>query len=517
MSKNTNTTTELGSLGIALQAALVKAGRDPNTGEPVAAVADKGSKAKAAPAANVVDSDDKERALLVAKVKELKLPGFGICNRWTIETLRSKVEAAGASITTTEEDTSVTDSTTTAVVETPEVVVETPAVVVETPEVVAEAPKSSEITEVDGIVVGQILPATVAKKLNFGVLVKLGDNGPTALCHTKELRGGSHHNRKVRFESLKDGDEIAVEVTSIRPPKDGDSNNRHRISVSEKVIQDRDVVENIVCGTADESGTMVTGTVKEVRSDYVLVNVTEGIATGFIGLLHATKVSGSSREERDAKIASYKPGDEITAEAIEVKPRKKGDLEISLSLAATEQRDKVQSILALAGADGEAGETVTGTVVSKKDYGFFVKIANGPAAGRHALVHVSQAPGRNREERDAYVADIEIGTEVEAEVVKTDVNGDGYINIGLSMTSGARRQRAEAFADLAADTDSAYRATVVKTFADGVLVEFGTPFGTFKGKLPSDQAPNGLKRDDHVRVKVSSVDGNRVTLTRRGL
>ena len=149
MSKNTNTTNELGTLGIALQAALVKAGRDPNTGEPVAAVADKGTKAKAAPAANV-ETDDKERALLVAKVKELKLPGFGICSRWTIETLRSKVEAAGASITTTEEDTSVTDSTTPAVVETPEVAVETPAVVVETPEVVAEAPKSSEITEVDG-------------------------------------------------------------------------------------------------------------------------------------------------------------------------------------------------------------------------------------------------------------------------------------------------------------------------------------------------------------------------------
>ena len=146
-----------------------------------------------------------------------------------------------------------------------------------------------------------------------------------------------------------------------------------------------------------------------------------------------------------------------------------------------------------------------------------MKITEGPAAGRHALVHVSQAPGRNRDERDAYVAEVEINTEVEAEVIKAEVNGDGYINLGLSMTAGARRERAEAFSALADDTEAAYMASVVKTFSDGVLVEFDTPYGTFKGKLPAGEAPNGLKRNDHVRVKVTSVDRSRVTLNRRGL
>lgn len=520
MSENTNTT-ELGTLGIALQEALRKAGRNPDTGAPVAVTP-------------TVESEDQERNRLIARIKELKLPGYGTCARWKTETLRAKVADAGDSTTTTNvEETSVnSDSTaTTAAAEATDVVVETeaPVVVVETAEVVAEtaaaetevtadAPaKSEEITEVDGIVVGQIVPATVEKKLNFGVLVKLGENGPTGLCHTKELRGGSHHNRKVRFENLNEGDEIAVEVTQIRPPKDGDANGRHRISVSEKVIQDRDVVEGIICGTTEQSGTIVTGTVKEVRSDYVLVNITEGPAAGFIGLLHATKVTGASREERDAKIASYSTGDEITAEAIEVKPRKKGDLEISLSLAASDQRDRVQAILDLAGSDSEAGAIVKGVVTSRKDYGIFVKITEGPAAGRHALVHVSQAPGRNRDERDAYVAEVEINTEVEAEVIKAEVNGDGYINLGLSMTAGARRERAEAFSALADDTEAAYMASVVKTFSDGVLVEFDTPYGTFKGKLPAGEAPNGLKRNDHVRVKVTSVDRSRVTLNRRGL
>lgn len=517
MSENTNTT-ELGTLGLALQAALVKAGRDPETGAPVAATP-------------TVESEDQERDRLIARVKELKLPGYGTCARWKTETLRAKVADAGDSTTTNVEETSVTTDSNANAAETEapvadNVVAETAEVetaAAET-EVTAEVPveadaptKPEAITEVDGIVVGQIVPATVEKKLNFGVLVKLGENGPTGLCHTKELRGGSHHNRKVRFENLSEGDEIAVEVTQIRPPKDDDANGRHRISVSEKVIQDRDVVDGIICGTTEEPGTIVTGTVKEVRSDYVLVNITEGPAAGFIGLLHATKVPGASREERDAKIASYSTGDEIAAEAIEVKPRKKGDLEISLSLAAAEQRDRVQSILDLAGDESEAGATVTGVVASRKDYGIFVKITDGPAAGRHALVHVSQAPGRNRDERDAYVAEVEIGAEVEAEVIKAEVNDAGYINIGLSMTAGARRQRAEAFSALADDTEAVYMASVVKTFGDGVLVEFGTPFGTFKGKLPAGEAPNGLKRNDHVRVKVTSVDRNRVTLNRRGL
>lgn len=157
------------------------------------------------------------------------------------------------------------------------------------------------------------------------------------------------------------------------------------------------------------------------------------------------------------------------------------------------------------------------TVKSKKDFGAFVTIDEGPAAGRFGLIHVSQLPGRYPNDRDEFLASVEVGQQFTAEVTKAVAKDGGRIEIGLSLTAGDYRARKAGYITLADDTESTFMATSFKSVGDGMLVEFSTSYGEFKGKLPTSECPSSFKRGDRTRVKVASVDGSRITLHRRGL
>lgn len=485
----------------------------------------------------MTENTEQEKERLVARVKDAKLPGYGTCQRWKIETLRKKVagldaaddgndstDAASAvaseSVTTDDTTDNGTDTVETVAETVAETTEETPAeapVAEASDETPAEAPVAEAdpnvLTEVGDIVLGQIVPGKVVAKLPHALLVQLGENGPTAQLYKKQLSGGTHHNRKVRYDALNNGDELAVEVTKIRPPKEDDARKRYRIDVSEKTIQDRSVQEGITCGTAGSAGTVITGEIRQVHKDYVRICVTDGVATGYNALLHATEVNLPTRSDRDAFIANYNVGDKVSAEAIEVKTPKNQDILIGLSLAVSSSRE----VLSLAGSENEPGASVSCTVKSKKEFGAFVTIDEGPGAGKFGLIHISQMPGRYPSDREEFLASITPGQQFDAEVTKAVAKDDGRIEIGLSLVAEEFRARKAAYQALADDTESTHMATAVKSIDGGFLVEFSYAGGTFKGKLPSSDCPASLKRGERTRVKVQNVDGSRITLHRRGL
>ncbi|MBI1271773.1 hypothetical protein GC174_15215 [bacterium] len=300
---------------------------------------------------------------------------------------------------------------------------------------IESVPESQSSCDSSKITVGCVYTGRVEKKLEYGLLVRLPDEKRSvAFLSMKELRGGTHQNRKERHQAIETGVSVEVEVTKYRPADlDNDRNKASRVEVSEKVIQEREILDKLVIGSSSDAGTVIRGTVREVRDDYALIDIAEGPALGMIALLHASQFPGDSRQERDQKLASLSVGDAVEAEVYRIRNRKKGDLEIALSFSMMERRAKMDEILSLAKGPGKPGSMVTCSVSNKEDYGVFVMIEDGPARGLVGLIHVTEMPGRNRDSRDAYLADLAVGQSLNASVVKAEVEGRGRVKIGLSL------------------------------------------------------------------------------------
>lgn len=103
------------------------------------------------------------------------------------------------------------------------------------------------------------------------------------------------------------------------------------------------------------------------------------------------------------------------------------------------------------------GTELTGTVTENRPgLGAFVEITEGVAAGRRALVHVSQvSDSREKDERDAVLAQIEVGSTLTAKLCKVERNDKKFIDIGLSLRDYARQERQERAAVEAEENDSA--------------------------------------------------------------
>lgn len=267
-------------------------------------------------------------------------------------------------------------------------------------------------TTTTNLVVGQVLAGTVTKKFDYGVLVKLGETGVVGLAHIGELAGGSHGNRKKRLAAINVGDELAVEVIAIKPPKEGEK--KDRIALSEKAIQDRSVRESLQVASATSAGTTVSGVVTKVYDYGRLVEIVEGPAKGYSALLHAREVVGATREARDAAIAELNIGDTVVAEVLKVEEPK------------------------------EAGQD---------------------------------------------------------------------LRIGLTQRAGAER---EANNRLASD-NKVHKGVALKKETGGMLVEFGPANAPMVGLLPSSEVPSSVEPGSSVRVRIASVNGDKIVLTRHGI
>lgn len=200
------------------------------------------------------------------------------------------------------------------------------------------------------LVVGEIRPGKVIKALEYGVLVAI-EGGPICLLHEGALTGGTHANRKARRASLegkikaRQPEEVAVQVTSIRPPKEGDKSGRDRINVSERAIQESDILSQLKACTETEAGSIVVGVVKELRPYGALIECTEGPAKGYSMMLHASEVPGD-RAQRDAFIASLTVGTPVEAEVLRIEDPadEKFDLRIGLTLVAATRREMSEAL-----------------------------------------------------------------------------------------------------------------------------------------------------------------------------
>lgn len=234
---------------------------------------------------------------------------------------------------------------------------------------------------------------------------------------------------------------------------------------------------NSIPTLAFDKNAIVKGKVTSVAEYGFQVSVTEVNGVAFTGnvraLLVNNQVSGKTDEDRNARIkGGIKLGDIIEglvtrAEVVEAKnPGLKGKkiAQYAISeraLIAKRGRENRESreaaeaaILAL-----PVGTEVTGVVTENRPgLGAFVEIADGPAKGRRALIHVSEvSDDRSKDVRDAILADIEVGSTVTAKLSKSGRNAKGFLDIGLSLKDASRAQRAEREREEADEYENALR------------------------------------------------------------
>ena len=353
--------------------------------------------------------------------------------------------------------------------------------------------------------VGDVVRGIITTKLSkqddsrevFGALVTLG-GGMKGLLHESQLNGSTREDRAARLKALKRGEEVTVKVVEI---KDGPKEGRKRISLSERAVVEDRLSEGL-------EGSIFEGTVSGKAITHVFVTLPNGLR----GLLHVTELNGS-RPQRDARLAALQAGERVTVKVMKVKedPKRLGKINISLSERAASS-DRLIAELRGATVTG----TVTGFLFSKENteerIGVFAEIGNG----HRGLVHVSQLAGDSRKEHDDRIKALAVGDTMKVEVIEIGVDTKrGDLRIALSEQGPARRAY---LAELNADGDRAFKAPAVGRDEHGfkLQLQYGlVGFLSFDelGGLPADT----VKRGNNVRVKVLSVDGDQVKLTRRGL
>src|SRR5262249_53143974 len=137
--------------------------------------------------------------------------------------------------------------------------------------------------------------------------------------------------------------------------------------------------------------------------------------------------------------------------------------------------------------------------------------------GLRGLVHVSELAGDSREDHDDRLAALKVGDTMTVQVIAIgpDAKRQGDLRIALSEQGPARRAFLE---ELKTEGDRAFKAPAVGRDERGFKLQLKhgvVGFLSFDelGNQPADT----IKRGHTVRVKVLSVDGDQVTLTRRGL
>ncbi len=277
---------------------------------------------------------------------------------------------------------------------------------------------------------------------------------------------------------------------------------------------------------------VIKGTVTGMAEFGFHISVTEVDGAPFTGKVRAllvnNQVSGKDDTARLARIKDgIKMGDTVEglctrAEFVPAKnPGLKGKevAQYAISERALiakrgrenrEARETVENaILAL-----PIGTDVTGVVTENRPgLGAFVEISDGIAAGRRALVHVSQVcDSRIQDERDAVLAEIEVGTTLTAKLSKVGRNDKGFLDIGLSLREASRQQRAERQLEEAAQNDQ----ELLERFPVGCEMTGKDAKQTEEGiivKVSSDGVEAVLLVDGEMAEKVLRSRSTRIAIT----
>lgn len=181
----------------------------------------------------------------------------------------------------------------------------------------------------------QIYAGTVTKKTDFGILVAIAGERHVGLVHVSQLMGNSANLRNARLRSVEVGADVFVEVLDIK--KDG---RLTKLALSEKSVHNTNVLRYI---PLNEEITAVVTSKKEYGAFMELED------WHVSGLLHAMRMVGDTRYERDSVLDGLEVGDRLTVFVVEIEIV---DDNLKLTLSQTKQGDDFEVVATGTDEDG---------------------------------------------------------------------------------------------------------------------------------------------------------------------
>lgn len=272
-----------------------------------------------------------------------------------------------------------------------------------------------------------------------------------------------------------------------------------------------------------EAGAVITNKVQSVQPYGVLVRLTDA-ERGPCGLMRKDQLLGGSNPARTARLANLKQGDEVTVTVVSVRPPKEGDTKGQIRYDLSERALQESSVKEQLAPETKVGCKVH-SVNTEKGFAL-VSLTEGVGTGYLALLHASEMPGADRDSRDSFCANLQVGQELAVEVksVNEAQEKGRDLQIKVSMTAGTRRAEAQARAEAkqqvenaVGDAEKVWKGNAIKSVPGGMIVGFGPMDAGLEGFLPSAEVPAALRVKGSVKVKVASQDGGRILLTRKGV
>ena len=189
---------------------------------------------------------------------------------------------------------------------------------------------------------GDHVSGNIKSITDFGIFIGL-DGGIDGLVHLSDISWDE--NDEEAIHGYKKGDELETVVLAVDP-------ERERISLGVKQL-DKDPFSNFL--VANEKGSFVTGTVKEVDAKGAVIELTDGVE----GYLRASELSRDRVE--DAR-SILKEGDEVEAKFTGVDRKNRT---ISLSIKAKDA-DEEKQVIAGYTSDSTGGGATLGDLLKEQ-------------------------------------------------------------------------------------------------------------------------------------------------------
>ncbi|MDI3325980.1 30S ribosomal protein S1 [Pontibacterium granulatum] len=188
---------------------------------------------------------------------------------------------------------------------------------------------------------GDKVNGTIKTITDFGIFVGL-ENDLDGLVHMSDITWEADAEAALR--QYKKGDEVEAVILSIDAEKE-------RISLGVKQLESDPFAEYV---TANDKGSIVTGTVKSVDTKAAVIELAEGIE----GVLKASEVAAERTEDVSAVL---KEGDAVEAKITGIDRRNRA---ITLSIRAKDQAEEKAALKAVQSAEVEvSGPTTIGDLI----------------------------------------------------------------------------------------------------------------------------------------------------------
>jgi ribosomal protein S1 len=243
-------------------------------------------------------------------------------------------------------------------------------------------------------------------------------------------------------------------------------------------------------------------TVVETKTFGVIVRLADSDATA---LLHTTRMAGGGNGARARRFRNLVVGATTEVEVVGVEGEGK-----RRKVSVSEKSLQDARVL----AELKPGTAVVGEVVGKREFGAFVRLLDGVAADVEGLVHVTELPGAaTPQARDKALADLAIGTRVNAEVLAVSQDDAGDLRVSLSLRAEERRVVASRYG-----VGTVHTGRVVKRLDEAFLVSFGTVTGVLPFTALGKAGAGSVRVGGNVRARIEELDERmRAQLSRRGL